>query len=196
MDETRLSLLQRLRNPSDNAAWGDFVKMYEPLLTSYIRKKGVPEHDVGPVVSDIYLSLLRAMPTFQLDKTRGRFRSWLYQVTVNAVTDRARRRARRARREVGWKENMPEPATFDPSPDAEWERAYRERMFQHALEQVREHTNEATWACFQRYLLEGRTGEEVGVELEMLPNTVRKNASRVLARVNEQANVNLQEMES
>jgi RNA polymerase sigma-70 factor (ECF subfamily) len=195
MDETRLSLLQRLRTPGDGAAWADFVKMYEPLLTSYVRKKGVPEHDVSDVVQTIYVSLLRAMPTFKLDKGRGKFRSWLYQVTVNAVTDRARRRHRRSR-EVGWGENVPEPATFDPSPDAEWEKAYRERMFHVALEQVRTSTNATTWACFQRYLLEGRTGEDVAVELGMLPNTVRKNASRVLAKVNEQAALNLEEMES
>jgi RNA polymerase sigma-70 factor (ECF subfamily) len=196
MDETRVSLLQRLRTPGDGAAWADFVKMYEPLLTSYVRKKGVPEHDVADVVQTIYVSLLRAMPTFKLDKGRGKFRSWLYQVTVNAVADRARRRGRRASREVSWRENMPEPATFDPSPDEEWEKSYRERMFNIALEQVRAATNEATWLCFQRYLLEGKTGEEVAAELGMLPNTVRKNASRVLARVNEQAALNLEEMES
>jgi RNA polymerase sigma-70 factor (ECF subfamily) len=196
MDETRVSLLQRLRTPGDGAAWADFVKMYEPLLNSYVRKKGVPEHDVADVVQTIYVSLLRAMPTFKLDKGRGKFRSWLYQVTVNAVTDRARRRNRRAGREVSWGENTPEPATFDPSPDDEWEKAYRERMFHVALEQVRSRTNEATWACFQRYLLEGRTGEEVAAELGMMPNTVRKNASRVLAKVNEQAALNLEEMES
>src|ERR1700722_8344123 len=75
MDETRLSLLERLRNPGDNAAWADFVQRYEPLLTSYIRKKGVPEHDVADVVQAIYVSLLRTMPTFEFDKARGRFRS-------------------------------------------------------------------------------------------------------------------------
>jgi RNA polymerase sigma-70 factor (ECF subfamily) len=196
MEETRLSLLQRLRAPGDSAAWDDFVKMYEPLLVSYVRKKGVPEHDVGDVVQNIYVALLRALPTFQLDKARGRFRSWLYQVTMNAVTDRARRKMRRGKREVGWTENTPEPAAFDPAPDAEWEQAYRERMFQLALEQVRRDTNEGTWECFRRYLLEGRTGEEVAAELGMLPNTVRKNASRVLAKVSEQAGANLQEMES
>jgi RNA polymerase sigma-70 factor (ECF subfamily) len=196
MDETRLSLIERMRNPGDNAAWADFVQRYEPLLTSYIRKKGVPEHDVSDVVQAIYISLLRTMPTFQFDKTRGRFRSWLYQVTVNAVTDRARRRKRRSSHEVTWNDSTPEPAAFDPSPDAEWERAYRERMFQVALEQVRARTQEVTWLCFQRYLLEGRSGEEVAAELGMLANTVRKNASRVLAKVNEQANANMEEMEA
>jgi RNA polymerase sigma-70 factor (ECF subfamily) len=195
MDETRLSLIERMRNPGDNAAWADFVQRYEPLLTSYIRKKGVPEHDVADVIQAIYVSLLRTMPTFQFDKARGRFRSWLYQVTVNAVTDRARRRKRRSNHEVTWSESTPEPATFDPSPDAEWERAYRERMFQVALEQVRSRTQDATWICFQRYLLEGRSGEDVAAELGMLANTVRKNASRVLAKVNEQAIANMEEME-
>ena len=196
MDETRVSLLQRLRTPGDGAAWADFVKMYDPLLNSYVRKKGVPEHDIADVIQTIYVSLLRAMPTFKLDKGRGKFRSWLYQVTVNAVTDHARKRSRRAGREVPWNQNTPEPATFDRSPDDEWEKTYRERMFRVALEQVRLRTNDGTWLCFQRYLLEGRTGEEVAAELGMLPNTVRKNASRVLAKVNEQANANMEEMEA
>src|SRR5262245_37796189 len=45
MEDTRLSLLERVRNPEDAAAWGEFVALYEPLLVAYLRKKGVPEHD-------------------------------------------------------------------------------------------------------------------------------------------------------
>jgi RNA polymerase sigma-70 factor (ECF subfamily) len=195
MDDTRLSLLQRLRTPGDKDAWEDFVMLYEPLLFAYVRSKNVPPSDAADVVQTIYISLLRALPTFQLDRSRGRFRSWLYQVTMRAVIDWARKRQRRARREVGLREKMPEPAVFDPRPDEGWEQAYRERMFQAAAAAVRAETNEKTWACFQAHLLEGRASEVVAGELGMLPNTVRKNASRVLARVSERAQANALEME-
>jgi hypothetical protein len=41
MDRTRSTLLMRVRDPADGRAWGEFVRLYEPLLTAYVRRKGL-----------------------------------------------------------------------------------------------------------------------------------------------------------
>jgi RNA polymerase sigma factor (sigma-70 family) len=177
-------------------AWDEFMRLYEPLLTSYVRARGVAEHDVEGIVQQLNISLGRSMPRVRLDKTRGRFRSWLYQLAANAVTDHFRKKGRRGKHEISKTENTPEPVAFDQGPDAQWAECERQQAYEQALEKVRASSQEASWACFERYFLANRTAEEVGVELGMLPNTVRKNASRILAKIREEAQAIQEELES
>jgi RNA polymerase sigma-70 factor (ECF subfamily) len=94
MTETRTSLLRRVRNPNDAASWAEFVAIYEPLLLSYIRKRGLNDHDAQDVVQTVFITLLRKLPKFELDHSRGRFRTWLWQVAFKAVVDHARAKMR------------------------------------------------------------------------------------------------------
>ncbi|MBM4091287.1 MAG: sigma-70 family RNA polymerase sigma factor, partial [Planctomycetes bacterium] len=96
MTPTRSTLLFRVSDPNDSQAWREFVQLYEPLLMSYVRSRGVSEHDARDVVQEVFATLVRKLPGFQLDRTRGRFRTWLWRITQNAVTDWARKRGRRA----------------------------------------------------------------------------------------------------
>src|SRR5262245_3077094 len=82
--QTNTSLIMRVRDPQDTSSWREFVELYEPLLVSYARSRGLHETDARDVAQEIFINLLRAMPTFELDRRRGRFRTWLWQVTVNA----------------------------------------------------------------------------------------------------------------
>jgi RNA polymerase sigma factor (sigma-70 family) len=183
MLETRTSLLRRVRDPADRQSWGEFVALYEPLLLSYVRKRGLNDHDAQDVVQGIFIALLRKLPGFELDRRKGRFRTWLWQVAHNAVVDwaRARRRAQRAedQRRAEWQDAAPEP-------DDDWVAMHRQRVLQFALERVRDATAAKTWACFEQHLLRGRPGAEVGAELDLPANTVYVNAARVLKRVREQ----------
>jgi RNA polymerase sigma-70 factor (ECF subfamily) len=190
-DKTSSSLLRRLRDTQDQASWSEFVALYEPLLTRYVRKKGVGEHDAQDIVQGILVTLLRKLPTFELDRGRGRFRTWLWQVTHNAVIDWARSRRRtqeaEARLRGEWQEGGPEP-------DPDWDAEVRKRVLEYALEKVRAQTNPATWACFDQHLLKGRPGADVGAELGVPANTVYVYAARVLARVREQCEAYLEDL--
>src|SRR5262249_39088714 len=42
---TRASLLVRLRDPQDQAAWTEFVDLYVPLIYNYARKQGLQDAD-------------------------------------------------------------------------------------------------------------------------------------------------------
>jgi RNA polymerase sigma factor (sigma-70 family) len=184
MLETRVSLLERVREQFDSAAWHEFVTLYRPLLLGYIQSRGLSLADADDVVQDIFISLLRSLSTFSLDKKRGRFRSWLWQVAMNAVRDQARRRTSRKRAEDRKRELL--PVAVEPSePDPELIRRHRERILELVLPRIKADTQELTWTCFEEHILKGRSGKEVGAELDMKPNTVCVNAARVLKRVRE-----------
>jgi len=183
IEQTSVSLLKRLRDSSDHKSWGEFVALYEPLLLNYVRKRGLADQDAEDVVQAIFISLLRKLPTFELDRSKGRFRTWLWQVAYNAVVDwvRARRRIQKAenQRQQSWQEATPQC-------DEEWDSMHRQRIAQFVMDKIRSQTVPKTWTCFEQHLLKGRPGAEVGAELGLPANTVYVNAARVLARIREQ----------
>lgn len=187
MVETRTTLLLKVRDPADSESWREFVLLYEPLLLNYVRRRGLAEHDARDVVQDIFATLVRVLPGFELDHQRGRFRTWLWRVTHNAVVDWSRRRGRRAAaEEEARKEAEVAVGPGDADLESEWLIAHRRRILEFAIEQVRSRSNERSWACFELHLLQGRSSAEVAEELGITANSVYVNASRVLARVRQQ----------
>lgn len=186
MEETRTSLLHRVRNPEDRESWGEFVALYEPLLISYVRKRGLADHDAQDVVQGIFIALLRKLPSFTLDHSKGRFRTWLWQVAFHAVADWARAKARCQRAEERHRIERPNSASTPEEPDEDWIVLHHRRILEFAMEQVRGRTADKTWACFEEHLLKGRTGAEVGAKLGLPANTVYVHAARVLSRVRAQ----------
>ena len=184
MDQTRSTLLMRVRDPADAEAWGEFVALYEPLLTAYLRDQGLGPEDTRDVVQDVFARLVKNLPDFDLERRRGRFRTWLWQVCRSALVDWARRRRRQARAEDAWLRRLSEsPAESQGDSDSRWGTMHRRRVLAFALERVRARSRPTTWACFERHLLHGRTSAEVAGELGLSVNAVDVNCSRILARL-------------
>src|SRR5262245_51004235 len=184
MDQTRSTLLMRVRDPADAAAWGEFVAIYEPLLTAYLRHQGLGPEDTRDVVQEVFARLVKSLPEFELQRRRGRFRTWLWQVCRSAMVDWARRRRRQARAEDAWLRQLSESPPQDPSDsDPQWGNLHRRRVLAFALERVRARSRPATWTCFDRHLLQGRPTAEVAEELGLSANAVNVNSSRILDRL-------------
>jgi RNA polymerase sigma-70 factor (ECF subfamily) len=183
MLETRVSLIQRVRNREDSQAWTEFFEVYRPLLVAYVRKRGVSEHDAADVVQDVFARLVPALAEFQFEPERGRFRTWLWRVTHNALSDWARRRATRDRAERDWVEQQ---ESLGGDSDQEWISLYRRRILEVVLRRVVETTQSVTWACFEGRILAGRPAAEIAADTGVSINAVYVNASRVLARVREE----------
>src|SRR5262245_11082734 len=115
MQETRSSLLRRVRDPADAASWSEFVALYEPLLLSYARKHGLAGAVVRDCAQEAFVRRLKTLPGFELDRSIGRCRTWLGQVTRNALTDwqRGRRRDEKAAAALA-------ELAARPEPEADW----------------------------------------------------------------------------
>jgi RNA polymerase sigma-70 factor (ECF subfamily) len=174
----------RVRDPADGRAWGEFVRLYEPLLTAYVRSRGPGEEDTREIVQDVFVRLVKTLPEFRLDREKGRFRTWLWQICQSALVDWARRRRRRTKAEDGWLNRLCEarPSSESDS-DVEWITMHRRRIFAYALETVRKRSRPKTWACFDLHLLQRRPSVEVARELDLTVNNVDVNSSRILERV-------------
>lgn len=178
MSSTSTSLVRAVTR---GERWEEFVALYDPLLLSYVRSRRLPpEIDARDIVQEIWAKLWKVMPTFKLDCRRGRFRTWLWQITMNAIIDALRRENRHNKDRVD--------IDIDPSgsePDDDWLRKHRRRVLEHVLSQVRDRTQSKTWLCFQQHVLQERRCADVAAELGITANAVCVNSRRVFALVRE-----------
>jgi RNA polymerase sigma-70 factor, ECF subfamily len=181
MAQTNTSLIFRVRNVDDHESWREFVELYEPLLTNYIRARGLNINDANDVVQEIFVNLLRALPGFSLDRQKGRFRTWLYQITIHAVANHGRRTSSRNRAEDGFRQQFDE--VDNQEPDREWIQAHRRRILEYVLPKIKEASQPKTWFCFEQHVLRGRAGTEIARDLGLTANAVCVNAARVLDKV-------------
>ena len=183
MSKTRSSLIRRVRDAQDAAGWAEFVVFYEPLLCSFVRARGVPVTDVADIVQEIFLKLLRALPDFELDPSKGKFRTWLYQVTLSAVYDHARRKATQDRTVAGWWDQVGKDRVADEAPPEDWHKAHQRRAVELAEVQVKDRANANTWYCYEQHFHHGRGFAEIAAELEITANAASVNAGRVLDKI-------------
>jgi RNA polymerase sigma-70 factor (ECF subfamily) len=190
MSTTRVSLIERVSHPGDSDAWTEFVGLYEPVLVSYIRAsdrcRGLDASDVDDLVQTVFIKLFRTLPQFTLDRERGRFRTFLYRVTMNAMIDYLR--AARRRTSVATPiEELP-GADVPNEPDGQWNEQYRRAIFERVARQVGEEiksTNATKWSCFEEHCLKDRPAKDVADELGISIALVYKNTSRVLQTIRE-----------
>ncbi len=82
---TRRTLLERLKDPDDDAAWRTFDAQYRGLILGYARRRGLQWADAEDVRQRVMLALAERLPRFRYDPSRGRFRDYLGVAVRNAV---------------------------------------------------------------------------------------------------------------
>jgi RNA polymerase sigma-70 factor (ECF subfamily) len=184
-DQTRSSLIRRLRDPADKESWGQFYELYQPLLLRYVQSRNVGPHDAEDLVQDIFINKLRkAMENFELDHARGRFRTWLFQVTINAIRDWARQKQNQIAA-TGQSSQFTGPIVPSVTEELsrDWNRYHHQQVMQYAMKKIKASSEPKTWACFEQRTLRGRPASEVAGELGLNVNAVYTNAHRVLEKI-------------
>ena len=57
---TRASLIARLGDPEDRAAWQEFVELYGGLVYGFARKRGLQDADAADLTQEVFLAVARA----------------------------------------------------------------------------------------------------------------------------------------
>lgn len=179
MTTTSLTLIQRVRDQEDQAAWKRFVSLYTPLLHRWTKVAGLTEDDAADLIQDVFLVLVKELPAFQYDSSRGSFRGWLKTVTLNKCRERHRRRHVDAGHDQQSVESLPDDATSDTF----WEVEYRERLVCRALEIMRNQFEPSTWQACWESTVNDRSAKEVSQQLGISEGAVYVAKFRVLRRL-------------
>lgn len=182
--ETRPSLLVRLRDRTDADAWSDFVELYRPVIWRLARRKGLQPADADDVVQQVLAAVAKAIDVWQVDPARGKFRTWLHQVTrnllVNTLTRGVRERGAGDTAVVELLAAQFARPTLGPD-EVDWE--YRRELFQRAAQVVRDEFQADTWRAFWRTAVDGQDPAEVARELSRTVGAVYAARSRVMRRL-------------
>src|SRR5262249_10321161 len=77
--------------PRLRAAWREFYNACDSAIGRFARRLRLRATDVDDCKQDVWADLMRSLPRFSLDHSRGRFSSWLYTVVRSKATDVLRR---------------------------------------------------------------------------------------------------------
>src|SRR5947209_18741636 len=81
MSDTSISLLERLKDPTDSVVWQRLVELYTPLIRHWLRRQDLQECELDDLTQDILSVVVRKVPHFQHNAEVGAFRSGLRQIT-------------------------------------------------------------------------------------------------------------------
>jgi len=183
-DLTQPSLLSRVRDPSDEAAWREFEAKYRDLLVRFCRRQGWQLADAEDLVQTVMTALVKSLPRFTYDPARGRFRDYLYRAVRNAMTQRAvRPRERAGALDVG-EGSFAGAESDDPASMAAWEQEWVDHHYRLAMETVRKTFEARSVEMFERSV----GGASVDVLAEAYGTTtqaVHKVRQRIRGRLEE-----------
>jgi RNA polymerase sigma factor (sigma-70 family) len=183
-DVTRVSLLLRLRDGTDQVSWAEFDKRYHRLLYGYARAKGA-KHDVADeIVQEVVLAIFKSIGNFEYDAAKGRFRGYLRRAVANALNRRAARE-RRAPMAIDTAEKDYILVEED-SQDEAWEREWRQHQLRRAMERIAESVDAKTIEAFTMHVLEERPVEATCAALDISRDNLYQIKRRILTKLKEE----------
>ena len=182
---TRPSLLARVRDVTDEAAWQEFFRCYSGLIAGFARQRGCSATMAADVLQETMAVLLQRLPSFAYDPAIGSFRSYLLRVVHSRIMDALRREQRfvplSPSGDSDGSASHPEPAT---TPFREWEEAWDRNwdraLIAQALERVRVRVTATTYESFRLYVVEGLPVALVCQQCGLTPNAVYQHRNRLM----------------
>jgi RNA polymerase sigma factor (sigma-70 family) len=181
VDTTRPSLLLRIRDPSDAAAWRAFDEVYRPMLYRFGRACGLHDDEAEDVAQQCLVTVADKIAAFEYDPQTGRFKSWLRTLVNNRVRSLMRKRAVATAHEKQPRNGNGNGAA--PAADDAFERIWLEEHLWHCLRALRNEVDERTYRAYEAYVIEERPLDDVCAELGLKPNNVYTIKWRLTQRV-------------
>lgn len=182
---TQQSLLLRLRSFEDVAAWQQFVDVYGPLIYRFARVRRLQDADANDVTQEVFKQVANAIGTFEYDKERGRFRSWLGTITRNEI-GRCMERAAKQGRGIGGSGFSQIADSHPASLEDHWISEFNTHVYQTALSRIQKHFDQETWDAFELVWNQNWESKDVALKIDRTVGWVYKAKFRVLQRFKEE----------
>jgi RNA polymerase sigma-70 factor (ECF subfamily) len=165
---TRITLLSRLRHdPTNEAAWAEFVQHYGGKIYGWCRKWNLQEADAQDVTQTVLLKLSQRLREFTYDPSRS-FRAWLKTLTHHAWSDFLQGRQRPG---LGSGDSRVEGVLHSVEARDDLvkhlEEEFDRELLAEAMVRVRLRVAPQTWQAFTLTALDGLSGAEAASRIPM-----------------------------
>jgi RNA polymerase sigma-70 factor (ECF subfamily) len=186
LPETSETLIARVKDPADAAAWTDFVAIYRPVIYRLARRRAMQDADAHDIAQKVLLAVSQAIQNWEPGQDRPPFRAWLTTLSRNAIINALSRR----RPDVGSGstqnlEILNAQAADDPQTTAELALESRRETLRWAAEQIRGEFSEAIWRMFWETAVLGRPTADVAADVGRTAGAVYMARFRVMQRLKE-----------
>lgn len=180
---TQSTLLLRVSEGVDPSAWIEFHERYANLIRGFAIRMGLQSSDCDDVVQEVLLALAKSMQTFEYDRKRGKFRSYLKTLVIRAVS----RKFRQERRQValGDIDVEADGAGADPAHESIWENEWRRHHVRRAMGRLKSELSDRDRMAFSLYAMGGGSAADTAQALSMSVDQVYQVKSRTLKRLSE-----------
>ena len=153
-ETTRSSVLKAVADTENTAAWQRLFDLYAGFVFSIARHKGLNETDADDIVQTVFADLARNLPTFEYDRAKGRFRSYLSGLVHWRVNDRLRSGKRDAELKSAFWDEAKSAASAEDE-DFE-EREWQQAALEEALRRIKPEVRPEHYAAFVASAVEGQ----------------------------------------
>jgi RNA polymerase sigma-70 factor (ECF subfamily) len=182
MNSTSESLLIRLRQPGDQKAWSEFVRLYAPLIFRWARKTGIQVQDSRDIVQDVLAIVFQKLPEFQYEPSMS-FRGWLRTITLN----KHREYCRRAGKVVSANQSALLSLAV-ANAESTWDLNYRQALVDQALELIRHEFQTPTWEAVREFSTTDGKAAVIAKKHGVSVWTIYSAKSRMMSRLREIVN--------
>lgn len=180
---TRTSLILRLSCADNEAAWGEFVRIYQPLIMRAAIRMGLSRMDAEEATQEVLIQLTQVVEQWSSDPPGATFRGWLYRVSRHVIIRFIQQKGRlerftpqSVRSEL---DHQPAPASLE---SAYFDLQFRQQVFSYVAHKIRDTFAEKNWRAFWRSYVEYQSIPDTAAELGMRVCDVYVARSRILKR--------------
>lgn len=184
--ETRASLIVRLRDAADVAAWDEFVAIYGPLVHRLAMRQGLQAADAEDVVQQVFAAVAQSVHQWLERPQPNRFRGWLLTIARNIAIKTLTRRPQGGVG-LGGDPGLNELVAAEGDWSSHFDIEYRREVYRWAAEQVQNTVSSTTWNAFQLTHIEGVSIADAAKRLSMSVGNIYIARSRVISRLRELA---------
>lgn len=182
--ETRASLILRLRNAEDLAAWEEFSLIYEPVVFRVARRRGLQAADAENLVQEVMLAVAQSVSQWIERDDRGSFHAWLLRIAHNEAVDMLTQRATRTLGQDGERgQQLLDAVSARNDLSSLIDREYERELFRRAADHVQRIVSSQTWQAFELTEVDGHSVLQAAERLGTSTGHVYVSRSRVMARI-------------
>jgi RNA polymerase sigma-70 factor, ECF subfamily len=183
--ETNHSLIARLQDIGDGASWTEFLGIYQPVVYRMARRRLLQDADAHDVMQQVFLSVAKAIESWEPGVGKPPFRAWLSTIARNAITKALSRRPRDRAAGTTSVASILERQAASEVTTGEILAEARQETIRWAAEQIRSEFSAEIWRIFELTVLNGVPIAELASSSGRSAGSIYVARFRVITRLKE-----------
>lgn len=175
---TKQTLLMKLQTKQDDQSWEEFTGYYKGYIYAVLKSFILSNDECDDLVQDILLKVWKALPDYNYEKEKCRFRTWLAVIIKNTAKNHFRRRNKFQNSQEfeasKVSDGMMTESEIDKIAEDEW-KAYIGKM---AWDKIKPELSELAIDIFEESL-KGHRSKELADRFDLAISSVRVYKMRV-----------------